>query len=40
VSGQEVSWLLYNGGAGVVEIFKIRINWPSVGIKKTRVHQR
>jgi serine/threonine protein kinase len=29
VSGQEVSWSLYNGGTGVVEIFKIFINWPS-----------
>jgi serine/threonine protein kinase len=28
-SGQEVSWSLYNGGTGVVEIFKIFINWPS-----------
>jgi serine/threonine protein kinase len=29
VSGQEVSWSLYNGGTGVVEIFKIYLNWPS-----------
>jgi hypothetical protein len=37
VSGQEVSWSLYNGGPGVVEIFKIFINWPPENNELTKI---
>jgi hypothetical protein len=37
VGGQEVSWSLYNGGPGVVEIFKIFLNWPSGNSELTKI---
>jgi serine/threonine protein kinase len=37
VSGLEVSWSLFNGGTGVVEIFKIFINWPSENNELTKI---
>jgi hypothetical protein len=37
VSGQEVSWSLYNGGPGVVQIFKIFLDWPSDNVELTKI---
>jgi len=37
VNGQEVRWSLFNGGTGVVEIFKIYINWPSENDELTKI---
>ncbi len=37
MSGQEVSWSLHNGGTGIVEIFKIFLNWPPANIELTKI---
>ena len=37
VSSQEVRWSLFNGGPGIVEIFKIFLNWPSANNELTKI---
>jgi serine/threonine protein kinase len=37
VNGQKVSWSLFNGGTGVVEIFKIYLNWPVENNELTKI---
>jgi serine/threonine protein kinase len=37
VNGQKVSWSLFNGGTGIVEIFKIFLNWPFENNELTKI---
>jgi hypothetical protein len=37
VSGQEVSWSLFNGGSGTVQISRIYLDWPEENIELTKI---
>jgi serine/threonine-protein kinase len=37
INGQKVSWSLYNGGTGTVQIFRIYLNWPPANEELTKI---